>query len=442
MVRHSNHSHKKPAKPSKSVAFIALFIAFISSYFLITALFHKHKANYANKTLSLPKLAPQKAEPDTSTENHGWTIITTHSGDSLASVFKRAGLSRQTLQTILYKNPHAKTLASIKPDQQIRLLIHDQVLEKLIIPVSNTQHLIVSNQGKQYSSKIKSRKMDSHEDYLTATIRGSLYGTAKRLNIPYKLIQQMTEIFNWEIDFAREVRSGDQFSIVYKAYYIEDKLVNTGEIIAVTYTTNHGAVHQAIRHANTNGDYDYFTPQGTSLKKAFSRYPIKFSHISSTYSLSRYHPVLHYRRPHKGVDLAASIGTPVHATGDGRVEIIDRHNGYGNMVKISHSKLYSSLYAHLLRFQKGLARGDHVKRGQVIGYVGQTGLADGPHCHYEFHVNRQPKNPSTVELPRSSPVPAREMVSFKTKAGTLLAQLKLYEAASLAAAGKKPAATG
>ncbi len=441
MVQQSNRSYKKP---SKSLAFIALLvvIAFVLSISLVATLFHKHKAHYANKTLSLPKLEPQKAESDTSEENHGWTIITTHSGDSLASIFKRAGLSRQTLQAILYKNPYAKTLASIKPDQQIRLLIHDQDLEKLIIPVSNTEHLIVSSKGKEYSSKIKSRKMDSHDDYLTATIRGSLYGTAKRMNISYKLIQQMTEIFNWEIDFAREVRSGDQFSIVYKAYYIDDKLVNTGEIIAVTYTTNRGIVHQAIHHINADGDYDYFTPQGTSLKKAFSRYPIKFSHISSTYSLSRYHPVLHYRRPHKGVDLAASIGTPVHATGDGRVEIIDRHNGYGNMVKIAHSKLYSSLYAHLLRFQKGLAKGDHVKRGQVIGYVGQTGLADGPHCHYEFHVNRQPKNPSTVELPRASPVPAREMASFKAKAGTLLAQLKLYETASLASASNKPIAAG
>lgn len=436
-----NQSHtKKNTKPPMSLLLIAVVVAIALSVSLIKNLFHKHRANYANKTLSLPKLEPQKAESDTA-EDNGWKIITTHSGDSLASIFKRAGLSGQTLQAVLNNNPHAKTLTSIKPDQHIRLLIHEQVLEKLIIPISSTQHLIVSNKGKQYSSIIKSRKMDSHDDYITATIRGSLYGTAKQQNISYKLIQQMTEIFNWEIDFAREVRSGDQFSIVYKAYYIDDKLVSTGEIIAVTYT-NRGVVHQAIRHGNAAGDYDYFTPQGVSLKKAFSRYPIKFSHISSTYSLSRYHPVLHYRRPHKGVDLAASIGTPVHATGDGRVEIIDRHNGYGNMIKISHNKLYSSLYAHLLRFQKGLSRGAHVKRGQVIGYVGQTGLADGPHCHYEFHVNHQPKNPSTVELPRASPVPAREMASFKAKAGTLLAQLKLYEAAHLAAAGKKPGATG
>jgi len=437
MVPKPDNSRNKPAKPSNSLLFIAVFAALVLSAFLVNSLFNKQKTFYASKTLSLPKQAALKTEQEASKKENEWTIVKTQSGDSLASVFKRAGLTRKTLQAVLNKNPHAKMLANIKPDQQIQLLIRKQNLEKLMIPITATQFLIVSNQGKEYSSKIKLRKMNTHDDYITATVRGSLYNTAKRMNIPYKLIQQMTDIFNWEIDFAKEVRSGDQFSIVYKAYYVEDKLVNAGEILAVTYSTR-DSMHQAIRHNSASGDYDYFTPQGTSLKKAFSRYPIKFSHISSTFSLSRYHPVLHYRRPHKGVDLAASIGTPVHATGNGRVEIIDRQNGYGNMVKIAHSKEYASIYAHLLRFQKGLSKGDVVKRGQVIGYVGQTGLADGPHCHYEFHVNHHPRNPSTIELPRALPVPRHEIASFKTKANTLLAQLKLYETASLAAAGKKP----
>lgn len=436
MDQEPNGSKKKSAKPSKSLAFFALFIAILLSYFLVNVWFHQQKTNYARKTLLLPKLDSYETTADELAEDNGWTIVKTQSGDSLASIFKRVGLSRQTLQTILHNNKYAKTLASIKPNQQMQFLIHDQVLDKLIIPVSTAQFLVISHENKNYSCQLKSRKMDMHNDYLTATVRGSLYGTAKRMNIPYKLIQQMTELLNWEIDFAKEVRTGDQFSIIYEAYYIEDKLVSTGSIIAVTYT-NKGKQHQAIRYANAAGDYDYFTQQGVSLKKAFSRYPVKFSHISSTYSLSRYHPILHYRRPHKGVDLAASIGTPVHATGDGRIEVIDRHNGYGNMIKIAHNKSYSSLYAHLLRFQKGLSKGTYVKRGQVIGYVGQTGLADGPHCHYEFHVNNQPKNPTTIELPHASPVPAREMLSFKNKANTLLAQLKLYEDASLAASGKK-----
>ena len=431
---------KNSAKPSKTIALVTLLIVILLSYFFVNIWSHKHKTNYANKPLSLPKLVSQNQDHEELTEDNGWTIVKTRSGDSLASVFKRVGLSRQALQAVLLHNQHANILAKIKPDQQIQFLIHEQVLEKLILPMSTTQFLVVSHEKTGYSSKIKSRKMNSHNDYVTATVRGSLYGTAKRMNIPSKLIQQMTEIFHWEIDFIRDIRAGDQFTILYQAYYIDDKLVSSGDILAVTYT-NRGIQHQAIRHIGASGDYDYFTPQGASLKKAFTRYPVKFSHISSTYSLSRYHPILHYRRPHKGVDLAAAIGTPVHATGDGHVEIIDRHNGYGNMIKISHDKTYSSLYAHLLKFQKGLYKGARVKRGQIIGYVGQTGLADGPHCHYEFHINHQPKNPSTVSLPHSSPVPTREISSFKAKAKTLLAQLKLYEEANLVAVGKKSADT-
>ncbi len=306
------------------------------------------------------------------------------------------GLNSTTLQKILENNKNNNVLTRIKPDQEIQFLIRNKELEELIVPLSTTQFLAISKKGNSYISQIKMQKMSIQTDYLTATVQGSLYGTAKRLHIPYALIRQMTDIFNWEINFAKDVRAGDQFTMIYKAYYIEDKLINTGEIIAVTYT-NKGVQHQAIRHANPNGSEDYFTAQGKSLKKAFSRYPVRFSHISSTFSLSRLHPILHYRRPHKGVDLAAPIGTPVMATGDGRIAIIDRHSGYGNMIKIVHNKSYASVYAHLLRFQKGLSRGSFVKEDKLSVTLDKTGLADGPHCHYEFHVNHQPRNPSTIE---------------------------------------------
>lgn len=314
-------------------------------------------------------------------------------------------------------------------------------MERLIVPVNTIQTLTVYRAGKIYKTKIDSKKTTTQNRYVTATVQGSLYTTAQRFNIPSKLVRQMTTIFNKEIDFSRSLRSGDQFSIIYDAYYIEDKMVGVGDILVVTYT-NRGKTYQAIRHTNAHGEQDYFTPQGTSFKKAFTRYPIKFSHISSTFALSRYHPILHYRRAHKGIDLAAPIGTPIHATGDGIITIIDRHNGYGNMIKIKHDKTYSTVYGHLLKFQKGLSKGSRVKRGQVIGYVGQTGLATGPHCHYELHVNNQPRNPTTISLPTAAPVPAREMAAFKAKASTLLARLKLFEQAQLASKGKKKASVG
>ena len=434
---------KNSTKPSRSLALTGVVITVLLCYFFINTYSHK-KSNYTNKSISLPDLAPYEDELEKAAndKNNEWQIVTTHSGDTLGSVFTKVGLTQQTLLSILNGNPHAKEMTNIKLNQQLQFLIHDNVLEKLIIPMNATQVLLVYKEGNRYFSKVNSREMTSHNEFLTATVRGSLYGTAKRQNLPYKLVQQMTEIFNWEIDFAKDVRPGDQFSIVYKAFYIDDKLITTGEILAVSYT-NRGKVHQAVRHVSSNGDYDYYSPTGVSLKKAFSRYPIKFSHISSTFSLSRRHPVLHYNRPHKGVDLAAPIGTPIHATGDGRVEIIGRQSDYGNMIKISHNKTFSSIYGHMLKFQKGLSRGSMVKKGQVIGFVGQSGLATGPHCHYEFHVNHSPRNPSTIELPRSLPVPYKERATFLSNAGVLLARLKLYEEGNLiATTGKNSINTG
>ncbi|MCC5791156.1 MAG: peptidoglycan DD-metalloendopeptidase family protein [Legionellaceae bacterium] len=423
-------------KPSRLLALLALIAAIGLPFLLVKTFHHKTISASTNKKLSLPQAKPTPKRSKSTVVNNEWQALTTREGDSLASIFNRLGLSALNLQDVLKDNPHTKLLTNLQPNQNIQLLIKNKQLEKMIIPFTTTQFLVVYREGALYRSKINSRKMNSHNHYLTANVRGSLYSTAKRLNIPYKLIRQMTEIFNWDIDFSRDVRDGDRFTIIYKAFYIEDKLVGTGDIVAVTYT-NRGKSFQAIRHSNAHGEYEYYTAEGNNLKKAFTRYPLKFSHISSTFSLNRYHPVLKKKRPHKGVDLAAPIGTPIYAIGDGRIDIIDRHNGYGNVIKIKHNKHYASVYAHMLRFQKGIAKGDYVKRGQVIGYVGQTGLATGPHCHFEFHIDKKPKNPTTVDLPRAAPVPPQELAMFKAKAGTLLAQLKLFEEAKRIGTGDK-----
>ncbi len=420
---------KKMLSPHKLVGLVVLFLVLLFGYLVIERDYYK-KHDYIKQTIELPTIDEElSVQPED--EDGGWKTITTKSGDTLGKLFTQSGINQQTLQAVLKNNPYAKNLTNIKPNQQIQLLIRDQVLEKIMFPLNPTEFLIVAREEHQYRTKIKARTMEEHEDYMTATVRGSLYRTAQQMRVPYKLIQQMIEIFHWQINFGKDTQPGDQFTILYKSYYVDDTLVNTGEILAVSYSTKE-KTHQAIRYVDANGNADYFTPEGLSLKKAFTRYPIQFSHISSTYSRSRYHPALHYSRPHKGVDLAAPIGTPIHATGDGRIQIIGRQNGYGNMVKIVHNKTYASIYGHLLKFQKGLSRGDYVKRGQIIGYVGQSGLATGPHCHYEFHVNQQPQNPTTIKLPHAAPISGREVALFRQKAQDRLASLKLYEASKLA----------
>lgn len=425
---------------SKIWAFVSLLLSCALLISLSFNLSHP-KITYISQSLTLPEINTESTPIEEPEEDNGWKTISTRKGDTLGRIFKREKLSQKTLLAILHSNPYAKAITNIKPNQTIQFLVHDDILEKIIFQHSPTQLLVVALEKNRYVARIKSRTMDTHNEYVTATVNGSLYSTAARMKIPSKLIRQMVSIFNWEFDFVKDVRAGDQFSILYQAQYIDDKLVNTGDILAVSYTS-HGQQHQAVRFRTSNGAYDYFSANGRSLKQAFSRYPIQFTHISSPFSLSRYHPALHYRRPHKGVDLAAPIGTPIRATGDGRIVHIGRQNAYGNMIKIQHSNMYSSLYGHLLRFQKGLSRGTFVRRGQIIGYVGQSGLATGPHCHYEFHVNQQPRNPTTVALPRASPISKTQSHAFHMQASNLLASLKLYESGYNMASKTHPSRTG
>lgn len=354
-----------------------------------------------------------------------WITINAKSGDTLGSLFKQMNLSQALLQKILQTNPHIETLTHIKLNQKIKFLIRNKTLEKMILSKNHKQYLVVTRNQDKYRTELKSRAMAIRNEFITATIKNSLYETAKQKKIPYQLIYEMTKIFNWQIDFSKDVRTGDHFSMVYKGSFIDDELVEIGEILAVTYVAKSRS-HTAIRHINSLGFTDYFTPEGVSLKKAFSRYPLRFSHISSTFNMKRKHPILHYVRPHLGIDLAAPIGTPIHATGDGRIEYIGRRSGYGNMVKLSHSGNYSSIYAHMLKFQQGLRQGMRVKRDQIIGYVGQSGLATAPHCHYEFHIKHQPQNPSTVAMPQSEPLRGKELAQFNQQAHKLLAQLKVH----------------
>lgn len=461
MIQTSHASNISSRQHSKPVMFIALIFAMCLPFILIKIFPHKqialsHKLVFNQPPT--PTIQPQTQREETSvtmiskiitaktqqsgkkiiqTESHGqvkknpdeaqWRTVTTQSGDSLALIFKRLGIPASTLPQLLKDVPETKQLAKIKPNQTIKFFIQKQKLEKIILPYDQVKKLLIVYNGKHFETKVKAKKITTQQHFVTATIHGSLFKTAKRKHISFKLVQQMTQIFAWDINFARDLQDGDQFTMIYKATYAGNEQVRIGDIQAVSFR-NKGKLFSAIRHTpKSTGQTEYFTPEGMSAQKAFDRYPIRFSHISSTFSLSRYHPILHYNRAHHGVDLAARIGTPIQATGAGRIDMIGHQGGYGNVIKINHSKSYSTVYGHMLKFQKGLSRGSYVRRGQIIGYVGQSGLASGPHCHYEFRVNEQPKNPSTVLLPRSIPLSGRELAAFHAKASMLIAQMKRFE---------------
>jgi murein DD-endopeptidase MepM/ murein hydrolase activator NlpD len=447
--------HHTSKKPSKLIIFFAFLIACILPYVVIKSFSAKKNTSDVNQTIERPNptaikiekpaavvavtpsvkpvlLSPSKPvqSPQVASKKEvgeSWIHLNTRPGDSMAIIFKRIGLTGQTLQAVMKNNKHAKLLIRIKPNQPIQFLIQHKQLERMIIEVNKGETLDITRDGDHFHAILNSQKTNVRERYVSATVQYSLYSTAKRQNIPYKLIQQMTDIFKQEVNLTKEVRGGDRFTIIYQAGYVDNKLVNIGDIVAVTYT-HRGVSHRALRHVDANGNAEYFTPDGQSMKQGFSRYPVKFTHINSAFSLSRTHPILHYHRPHKGIDLAAPMGAPIYATGDGRVQHLGYESGYGNVIKISHhNSIYLSVYAHLSKFKKGLFPGSYVKRGQLIGYVGKSGLATAPHLHYEFHVNHHPKNPKTVPLPHAEPVPRRDLASFRRHADKLIEHLKLFE---------------
>lgn len=232
----------------------------------------------------------------------------------------------------------------------------------------------------------------------------------------------LANVFGYDIDFALDLREGDEFELVYEEKFVADKVVGSGNILAARFT-NRGKTYSAVRYVNKQGLPSYYRADGTSMRKAFIRTPVDFARISSRFSTGRRHPVLNKIRAHKGVDYAAPRGTPIKATGDGRVTLAGRHGGYGNTVIIQHGNRYKTLYAHMHNFAKGIRNGSQVKQGQVIGYVGTTGLSTGPHLHYEFQVNGVHVDPLSQKLPMADPIAASEKQRFLQQSKPLMALL-------------------
>ncbi|MGZ5052829.1 MAG: peptidoglycan DD-metalloendopeptidase family protein [Methylobacter sp.] len=267
-------------------------------------------------------------------------------------------------------------------------------------------------------------------------IETSLFLDGLEAGLSKELILQLIEIFAWDIDFATNLRPGDQFTIVYGKKLVDGKESDTDEIIAAEFV-NQGTPHAAVRYIDETGTASYYTPDGQSMQRAFLSAPVDFIKISSPFDTHRKHPILNRIRAHKGIDYAARTGTPVKTTGDGIVTFCGRNGAYGQVVIIQHNDHYETLYAHLSDFKKGLTVGDHVKQGDMIGYVGQTGLATGPHLHYEFHVDGTYRDPETVKIPHSMPIRSALLDDFNSQTQPFFSQLVQAKAKSLLA--KNPA---
>ncbi|WP_229722062.1 OapA family protein [Marinobacterium nitratireducens] len=384
--------------------------------------------NTAEQAPEPPAVAEAPAEP---VEN--WVDYKVNSGDNLSSLFKRAGLSALDVHQVTQATRENKALSRIYPGETLSFLIEGGELKKLKHVAGPLKQVLLERDGDSYRTEFVEREPKIQHQFAEGTIENSLFLDGSRAGMSNNTIMQLAAIFGWDIDFALDIRKGDTFRVIYEEKVLDGKKIGTGNIVAAEFV-NRGDVFRALRYTDSKGNTNYFTPEGNSMRKAFLRTPVDFARISSPFNPNRKHPVLNRIRAHKGVDYAASTGTPIKAAGDGKIIFRGVKGGYGNVIILQHGQNITTLYAHMSRFKKGLSVGSRVKQGQLIGYVGMSGMVTGPHLHYEFRVNGVHKNPVTVKLPHADPLPKSERAAFQSVSQTLLAQLDKYSATQVALA--------
>ena len=361
-----------------------------------------------------------------------WHDVTVESGDSLARIFTKQGIPPRQLHDIVATGGIAKKLTRIYPGQKLRMRTtpEDGLLE-LLYEIDALNQVQITRSESGYDAQLIAHVPERRSVRAAGIIDNSLFVAAQQAKLPENIAMELAGIFGWDIDFALDIRHGDQFALLYEELYLDGERIGTGNILAAEFSNN-GKVYQAVRYTDQQGRTDYYSPDGHSMRKTFLRSPVSFSRISSRFSMGRKHPILNRIRAHKGVDYAAARGTPIKATGNGKIVLRGKKGGYGKTVVIKHGSNYSTLYAHLNSYTRDLRTGSRVQQGKIIGYVGSTGLATGPHLHYEFLVNGVHRNPLTVKLPDAAPLPKKFRQEFKLATENLLAQLELAKTRTVA----------
>jgi murein DD-endopeptidase MepM/ murein hydrolase activator NlpD len=382
-----------------------------------------------NKTFTTARPMPEmKAVPGR--DRHELTI---RSGDTLDRLIRKHHLDLGNLAAISGLPDAGKHLKMLRPGDEL-LIEHDNgKLISLYRELDLNNALLVSRGESGFSAEIVARPIEIQRRLAYGRIETSLFESAASAGMPDKLIMNLAGIFAWDIDFVLDIRKADDYYILFEEIYQDGKFVTSGEIIAAEFNNN-GRTFQAVRFVDESGRSDYFTPDGRSVRKAFIRAPVDFTRISSAFNPNRRHPILNTIRAHRGVDYAAPGGTPIKAAGDGKVIFRGRKGGYGNAVMIQHGGNITTLYAHMSKFANSARISSRVRQGDVIGYVGATGLATAPHLHYEYQLNGVHRNPRTVELPQADPIKAEYRDEFLAAAQPLLDELLQFKSTQVAMA--------
>lgn len=345
-------------------------------------------------------------------------------GDTVAALLSRLQISDPEAESILRNTRETRAFRQLVPGRTLRAKTTTEGKLHAMRYLSNNTLFSVERDANGITVLEQPAQLEQRTLMQSGEIRSSLFAATDAANLSDAVATQIADIFSTDIDFHRDLRKGDRFTVVYEVFYHLGEVVRSGRVLAAEFI-NQGKPYQAVYFQNAEGQGGYYTFDGKNIRKAFLRSPIEFSRISSGFSTARFHPVLQRWRAHKGIDYAAATGTRIKATADGVVEIAGRQGGYGNLVVLRHQSKYTTWYGHLSGFAKGIRKGVRVSQGDVIGYVGATGLATGPHLHYEFRINDVHQNPLKVVMPSAPPITADQKPVFEAATQPMAQRLEL-----------------
>jgi len=414
--------HKEPSLKMRFMSLRArLFAGAVICLAIFLIVFSRGQDVRANiKSSSLDEWLPA------SILDHGQSPQEQHvllrAGDTSQTVLAKLGFSASEAARITHACERVYSLRWLRAGNEwIKRTEANGIQVFYQIDADRQLHLSSTPDG--WLATLEPRQASSRIISLEGSIEGSLFTSAAQIGLDDRTTMKLVNIFSWDIDFSRDLRNGDRFRVLLDERFDHGGKLLDRNVLAAEFVSQ-GMVYRAVRFTLPSGKTDYFTPEGTSLRKAYLRSPVKYSRISSRFSMRRKHPVLGYTRAHKGVDYAAPSGTPVHTIGDGRVVYKGWKGGYGRYVRVRHTNsIHSTVYAHLRRYARAIRKGTRVKQGQVIGYVGMSGLATGPHLHFEFHIRGRAINPLAVRSPAAHPVPDGDKGRFKEVSSRLLVRL-------------------
>lgn len=402
------------------------------SFLIIVLIIAFGKQSDPQQKREIQTLTVNSAAPDVSTAKvDPWQETELKPGDNLSRIFTRYSLSAADALAIAASDP--KRVLNLQPGQVIKWKSSDSNnVTRLRIETSPLiAHVFVRDIDGSYQYSLDEKVADRRPKFAHATINSSLFLDGAKQDIPQSTLIELAGLFGWDIDFALDIRPGDEFSLIYEELFLEGERIGFGNILIAQFI-NRGREITAIRYEDGKGDAQYYDPSGHSMRKEFLRNPIDFARISSRFNLKRKHPVLNKFRAHRGTDYAAPTGTPIKSTGDGKIIFAGRKGGFGNCVIIKHGSRYQTLYAHLSKFNRSARKGRRVKQGQVIGYVGSTGLATGPHLHFEFRVDGVHRDSLRIKLPKSRSIDSSQRADYKAEAERMIEWLESQKAEKLA----------